>query len=73
MIQNAGKQLITNDSNWSLEKGKIKKIMEENYELQINKLAGYLQERKQQNTLSNIDTLLFKYLDFELQDKINLI
>jgi len=72
MIQNAGKQLITNDSNWSLEQDKIKKLIEDNFELQKTKLSNYLEEKRQNNTLSDIDNFLFKNLDSELQDNINL-
>jgi len=70
MILNAGRQLITNEANWSLEEDKIKQLLEDKIENQKIKLLNYIEARKQNNTLSDVDKLLIKYLDYELQEKI---
>ena len=59
MIQNRGKQLITNEKEFVLDKVKI--LDEDKFEKKTNKLTTYLQERKDSKTLTVIDTLLFRY------------
>jgi len=70
MIKTRGKQEITNDFNWTSNNEKIKKIEEISMQKQINKLSDYLIERKANNLISNIDILLFYYLDNEAKEKM---
>jgi len=70
MIKNRGKQEITNDFNWTSNNEEIQKIEEIRMQKQINKLSDYLLEKKRSNSISNIDMLLFYYLDTEAKEKM---
>ncbi len=68
MIQNRGLQLITNESK--LSSTEVKELEAEKFEASKVKLVEYLNKRKDNNSLTLVDTLLVKYLDEKLKENL---
>ncbi len=70
MLQNKDLYLMTNKLNVYMEKEKIKNLTEQKYSRKKKILFEYFKERRAQNSLSQVDCLLFKYLEKDLKEGI---
>jgi len=70
MIQNRGKQLITNELNGDICLEEIKNLEKDKAERNKQKLIEYLKERKENKTLTDVDILLTKYLKLEIKEEV---
>ena len=68
MIQNRGRQLITNEVNLKMTGEEIADLELLKLEKQKTKLIAYLENRKKNNQLSELDVLLFRYLDEDIKE-----
>jgi len=69
MLQNIGRKLITNEFNLSLGSEEFCKHIENKHNLLQKNLLNYLKDKKQNNLLTNIDLVLYRYLDLNTDFK----
>ena len=70
MLQNRGKQLITNEVNLLNNDQQVINLEEIKMERQKAKLGEYLESKKLTNNLTEIDILLLEYLDKDVKNSI---